>query len=108
MCKTRCYDGSYEWITTVVPAAHGRGPRIDDWVVVSERGTKSITTCPLIKSIHVWKPIGTNEYHCYQDPWSPSTFATLAKSRVPGQVAHVFDHPQIRIADEQRLKRTGK
>ena len=33
--------------------------------------------------------------------------ATLAKSRVPGYVAHVFDHPQIRIADEQRLKQTG-
>ena len=36
----------------------------------------------------------------------PVHFATLAKSRVPGYVAHVFDHPQIRIADEQ-LKQTG-
>ena len=32
--------------------------------------------------------------------------ATLAKSRVAQNVAHVFDHPQIELADEQRLKRT--
>ena len=93
-------------MTVLDPAAHGRGPRIDDWVVVSERGINRSLTCPLIKCIHVWKPIGTNGYHCYQDPWSPSTFATLAKSRVPGHVAHIFDHPQIEAADEQRLKRT--
>ena len=37
----------------------------------------------------------------------PVHFATLAKSRGAQNVAHVFDHPQIRIADEQRLKRTG-
>ena len=36
----------------------------------------------------------------------PVHFATLAKSRVAQNVAHVFDHPQIEAADEQRLKRT--
>ena len=39
-------------------------------------------------------------------PDHPYIFATLAKSRGAQNVAHVFDHPQIEDADEQRLKRT--
>ena len=46
-----------KYILILDPAAHGRGPRIDDWVVVSERGTNRSLTCPLIKCIHVWKPM---------------------------------------------------